>query len=247
MTTRRFYAPDASHRDQVLELPRGEARQLAQVLRLGSGAVVQVFDGRGKEFSARVESVERTAVTVRTLDACSPAPEASVRLTLATAVLKGRATDGVVRDATMLGAAALQPLQTARSRPAPEAPDALLERWQAIAISSAKQCGRAVVPAVGAVCPFAEFLAPCGPETLRLLLVEPSLRAAHVSPRRLAANPAPAQAVIAVGPEGGWTETEVGAAEAAGFTLLALGKRTLRAEAAPAVAITVLQHVWDDL
>ena len=252
MTIPRFYAPDAARSGQTVELPRGEAHQLAHVLRLGRGAAVRVFDGRGREFSARVETVGRSAATVHTLEPQAPAREPAVRLRLALAILKGRATDTVVRDATMLGVAAVQPLQTARSRPAPEGAPAAVERWRAIAVSSAKQCGRAVVPEIAPAASFLQFArlshqpsATAG--ELRILLVEPALPAPHESIRVLAGRAAPAAATIAVGPEGGWTDGELDAAAAAGFTPLTLGARTLRADAAPAAAIAVLQHVWGDL
>lgn len=247
MATHRFYAPDAGRSGRTVDLPRGEAHQLAHVLRLHRGAPVRVFDGRGREFSARVETVGRSAVTVHTLEPHAPAREPAVRMRLALAILKGRATDTVVRDATMLGVTAIQPLQTARSRPAPEGAPSAVERWRAIAVSSAKQCGRAVVPEIAPAASFMQFAAASGAGELRILLVEPALPAPHESIRVLAGRAAPAAATIVVGPEGGWTDGEVDAAAAAGFTPLTLGARTLRADAAPAAAIAVLQHVWGDL
>lgn len=252
MATHRFYAPDSSRSGQRVDLPRGEAHQLAHVLRLRPGAPVRVFDGRGREFTARVETVGRSTATVHTLEPHEPAREPAVRLRLALAILKGRATDTVVRDATMLGVTAIQPLQTARSRPAPEGAPSALERWRAIAVSSAKQCGRAVVPEIAPAASFMEFarLSPQPSATageLRILLVEPALPAPHESIRALAGRPAPAAATIVVGPEGGWADGEVDAAAAADFLPLTLGARTLRADAAPAAAIAVLQHVWGDL
>ena len=253
MTSPRFYAPDASRSGLTVDLPRGEAHQLARVLRLRRGAAVRVFDGRGREFSARVETVGRSAVTVHTLEPYTPVREPAVRLRLALAILKGRATDTVVRDATMLGVAAIQPLQTARSRPAPGGAPAAVERWRAIAVSSAKQCGRAVVPEIAPAASFMQFTrlshqpSATAAGELRILLAEPALPAPHESIRVLAGRAAPAAATIVVGPEGGWTDGEVDAAAAAGFMPLTLGARTLRADAAPAAAIAVLQHVWDDL
>lgn len=245
---RRFYAPDASGIDRTVALPPGEARQLGRVLRLRRGAAVQVFDGRGREFAARVQSVDRDGVSVRTLAAVEPAREPAVRLELALALLKGRASGAVVRDATMLGVAAIQPVVTARSLalPAAAGPNGLADRWRAIAISSAKQCRRAVVPEVRPVAPFSQLVAHPSPG-LGVLLVEPVLGVPRAGIRALAERPAPDRATIAAGPEGGWTDAEVDAAAAAGFEPLTLGSRTLRADAAPAAAIVVLQHVWDDL
>ena len=248
MTTHRFYAPGASRIDQTVALPPGEARQLRRVLRLGRDATVRAFDGRGREFVARVQAADRAGVVIRTLEAVEPAREPAVRLEIALAMLKGRAAGAVVRDATMLGVAAIQPLTTARTLGAQGAAgaDGAVDRWRAIAVASAKQCRRAVVPTVRPAIPFAQLVAR-RPPGLALMLVEPAAAGPHAGIRAVAERPAPACATIAVGPEGGWTQAEVEAAGGAGFLPLTLGARTLRAEAAPAAALAVLQYVWGDL
>lgn len=245
MTTHRFYAPGASRIDQTVALPPGEARQLRRVLRLGRDATVRAFDGRGREFVARVQAADRAGVVIRTLEAVEPASEPAVRLELALAMLKGRAAGAVVRDATMLGVAAIQPLTTARTLGG-AGPDGAVDRWRAIAVASAKQCRRAVVPTVRPAIPFTQLVAR-RPPGLALMLVEPAAAGPHAGIRAVAERPAPACATIAVGPEGGWTQAEVEAAGGAGFLLLTLGARTLRADAAPAAALAVLQYVWGDL
>ena len=247
MAAHRFYAPNASRIGQTVTLPPGEAHQLRHVLRLRRDATVHAFDGRGHEFVARVQAVDRGSVSIRTVDAVEPAREPAVDLELALAVLKGRTAGAVVRDATMLGARAIQPITTARSQTGSATGlDRAVGRWQAIAIASAKQCRRAVVPAVKPPIPFAQLVAR-GARGLGILLVEPAIAAPHASIRTVADQPPPALATIAVGPEGGWTDTEVEAAAGAGFRLLTLGSRTLRADAAPAAALAILQYVWGDL
>ena len=248
MAAHRFYAPNASRIGQTVTLPPGEAHQLLHVLRLRRDATVHAFDGRGHEFVARVQAVDRGGVSIRTVDAVEPAREPAVDLELALAVLKGRTAGAVVRDATMLGARAIQPITTARSQTGSAATglDRAVGRWQAIAIASAKQCRRAVVPAVKPPIPFAQLVAR-GTRGLGIMLVEPAIAAPHASIRTVADQSPPAFATIAVGPEGGWTDTEVEAAAGAGFRLLTLGSRTLRADAAPAAALAILQYVWGDL
>ena len=142
----------------------------------------------------------------------------------------------------------IQPIVTTRSQVLPKRTgcDQMVNRWQTIALSSAKQCRRAVVPVVRPAMPYTQLLAKTT-DHLRILLVEPVSRTTRQSVPALADRPPPDSATIAVGPEGGWTDTEVDAATASGFTLLTLGSRTLRADAAPLAAISVLQFVWGDL
>ena len=121
-----------------------------RVLRLEKGREVLVFNGRGHQCRARVELADKRGVVLR-VDAPEPsAPELPFALTLAQAALKGDKTDDIVRDAVMLGVTAVQPLVT-RFIDVPAGPLAVgrrVERWQRVAVSSVKQCGRSVVPIV---------------------------------------------------------------------------------------------------
>ena len=244
----RFYAPDAASSGLAVQLPASEANQLRAVLRLRPGASVCVFDGRGGEYEARVDKVERNGVTLRTLERRQPAPEPTVNLKLAMSILKGRAMDAVVRDATMLGASEIQPIVTTHSHATPTTIglNRVVSRWQAIAVSSAKQCRRAVVPTIKPVAPLKRFLEqPSSP--LNLFLVEPTLQVPYESLRVLAGRSVPSAATVSIGPEGGWSADEIRMAVTAGFTLITLGPRTLRADATPVVALSVLQYLWEEL
>jgi len=246
----RFFAPGALD-GTVIDLPADEARHLARVLRLGVGAEVAVFDGAGHEFTGRVEQVSRGGVRVRIIGTREPAPEPAVALTLVQAALKGEAMDRVVRDAVMMGVAAIQPVATEHGqvRLAALERGGGAERWRRIAVASAKQCRRAVVPVVRPPRAFADLVAATAEEdTGRLLLVEPALETpGAIDPRAIAAQPTPRAAMVAVGSEGGWSADEVGAAVACGWRPVTLGRRTLRADAVPVAALAILRYCWNDL
>lgn len=248
----RFFAPGLTAGSALVSLPPEEAAHLARVLRLKAGASVLVFDGRGGEFVARVEEASPRRATVKPLERHTPAAESCVSLTLAQALLKSDKMDRVLRDAVMLGVTEIQPFLCERS----EVPRAALrhharrERWERIVLGSVKQCGRAVVPTVHEVRDFTDLLSGDAARA-RFMLVEPG-HAAGASPLNLRAlkldqQPRPASATIFIGPEGGWTAGEVQAAVKAGVVPLTLGTRTLRADAAGAVAITLLQFTWGEL
>lgn len=240
----RFYAPSAHDAGSEIELPDDEAQHLSRVLRLKAGDSLAVFNGSGGEFSAVVASVTKTRVRVRLGDRLTAKAEPPLTLTLAQAVLKGDKMDTVIRDAVMLGFAAVQPIVTARS----EVSLAALtrsdrhERWHRIAVSSAKQCGRAVVPVV------APPIAFDGPASLahlpspQFLLVEPGASTEPVTVAGLDAT-APAAATLVIGPEGGWTPAEVEQCAHHVHPLI-LGGLTLRADAAAVVAATALLTKW---
>ena len=243
----RFFAPSLDPGDDAVTLPRDEGEHLTRVLRLGPGDQIAVFDGRGHEFSARVVSVERRDVRVQLVSRIEPAAEPAVPLTLAQSVIKGDKMDDIVRDAVMLGVVAVQPLVTARTEATVAAltTGSRLDRWRRVALASVKQSKRAVLPDVRRPLTLESFLQD--PQTaLTLMLVEPGAGSAEPL-SVLQGQPIPQDATIFVGPEGGWTEEELAAARARGIRMVTMGHRTLRADATPVAAISVLQYLWGDL
>ena len=232
--------PDGHH----AYLAEDEARHLSQVLRLGAGDEIAVFDGAGREFRGRIVRVARDGAEVLLTEEILASPEPAVRLTLAQAAIKGEKMDDVVRDATMMGVAAIEPLVSehtvAHLRPG-NAPD----RWRRIAVASAKQCRRAVVPRIGPGTAFGDWLAQDAAQ-VKLMLVEPSA-SVEGHPLSTIAADRPDSASLLVGPEGGWSADEINAAVRAGCVPITMGHRTLRADAVPTVAVGLLQFVWGDL
>jgi 16S rRNA (uracil1498-N3)-methyltransferase len=246
--TPRFYAPALEHDLGLVRLPDQEAAHLTRVMRLVAGDKVRVFDGRGFEAEGRVASIHRGEVVIEPSRAVEAAPETRVALTLAQAVLKADKLDDVVRDAVMLGVSAIQPLLTSRTDVPPRAFKAQLrvDRWQRIAVASSKQCGRAVVADLRQPCTLAECLA-LDRSVVRVLLTEPAASAAATPLDELRHRPVPPSALLIVGPEGGWSGEEVELADRHGCVIVTLGRRTLRADAAPLVALSVLEAVWGEL
>jgi 16S rRNA (uracil1498-N3)-methyltransferase len=269
----RFFAPAMDPGDESVDLPRAEAEHLTRVLRLGVGDTVAVFDGRGREFLAKVALAAKRQVRVQLLSRLEPASEPVVAITLAQAVLKADKMDDVVRDAVMLGVTAIQPIVTRRTETTVAAlmRGARVERWQRVALASVKQSRRAVLPEVRMPLTLETYLGD-PPAALRLMLVEPAAAGNADTPRGhgqggdaseateageeaepvrtlsfLQGQPPPHDAVVLVGPEGGWTRDECAAAERNGVQLVTLGHRTLRADAVPIAAISVLQFVWGEL
>ena len=241
----RFYAPAFESADQTVALPEDEAQHLVRVLRVDKGREVLVFNGRGHQCRARVELADKRGVVLRVTGIEPPAPELPFALTLAQAALKGDKTDDVVRDAVMLGVIAVQPLVT-RFIDVPAGPLAVgrrVERWQRVAVSSVKQCGRAVVPTVREPATLESALAEAS--GLRLVLVEPAIAA--IGARSLDDVARPEAATVFVGPEGGWAPEEVSRAREAGAMFVNLGARTLRADAVPVVALSILLYAWKAL
>jgi 16S rRNA (uracil1498-N3)-methyltransferase len=238
--THRCYVPDIA--DTRVTLPESEAHHVRHVLRLEAGADVIVFDGRGHEWLARIATAGRREVTVDLLEPRTPVAEPPVAVSLVVGLLKGDQMNNVVRDATALGVSRIIPVvSTHVALPAAARQTGARDRLARIAASSAAQCGRAVVPAVAEVAPFDAVMAD--PDAgLRIICVEPAFDLEDAP--WLASTPRPAAATLFVGPEGGWSDREVRLAREAGARTLSLGPRTLRAELAPSVALSVLWASW---
>jgi 16S rRNA (uracil1498-N3)-methyltransferase len=243
----RFYAPDAHRPGDLVALPGDEAEHLTRVLRLKAGDALRVFNGHGREFDATVEQAGRDGVRVRLGDFAAAAPEARVAITLAQAVLKGDKMDDVVRDATMMGAAAIQPIITTRT----EVTRGSLvrgrrrERWERIAVSSVKQCGRATVPRILDAIEFDELIDALGKMLLplpALMLVEPGAASETTPASELDLSPQRGATVL-IGPEGGWTPAEIEHG-ASVCRLITVGSRTLRADAMCVVALSAFFTMW---
>ena len=252
----RFFAPAAGE-DAEIRLDRGESHRLLRVLRLRPGAEVEVFDGAGQAFSARVAAPDAEGRCRLERGAPVAAHEAAVRLTLAVAIPKGDAFTDICRQLSEIGAAAVAPLLTERTEGA--ATPARLRRWRAAALAGSRQSGRAGVAEILPAASFAEWLRTGGPFARRWIAApdrddrddRPDRDEAPVGPAGplssasrpdgAAGSPvSPNSVVAAIGPEGGFTPDEAAAALRRGFARLDLGERILRAPTAAAVAAWLL-------
>jgi 16S rRNA (uracil1498-N3)-methyltransferase len=248
MTRRRFYAPSAAFRERnsIVVLTAEEARHLRDVLRLRAGDEVFVFDGEGREFRCNVEDIGRHETRLSVVEEAGPArPESRLQLTLAIALLKGEKIDLVVQKATELGAARVALIESehadVRIKSDRDA-DRRISRLRRIALEAAKQSGRARVPTIDGPVAYGEFIMN-RMAGMRLFFSErdgrplgPAIESGNIS-----------EVTALIGPEGGWSDDEIEAARAAGWLVITLGGRILRAETAAIAVTTLLQHLFGDL
>jgi 16S rRNA (uracil1498-N3)-methyltransferase len=254
MVHRRFYAPPVAFTAPdglTVTLSADETRHLRDVLRLVRGEEVFVFDGEGKEYRCLVDQVGRDAATLNVREEVTPArPESPLRLTLAVALLKGEKFDLVVQKATELGAQKIVPVLTklADVRLRDEQDVARrTARLRRIALEAAKQSGRARVPLIDAPAAFQTLIksASMDVEEWHLMFAERDGRSLVETITRPARE---GEAVTAlVGSEGGWMDEEIAEARKAGWSIVTLGGRTLRAETAAITVTVLLQHLLGDL
>ncbi|MGY2897087.1 16S rRNA (uracil(1498)-N(3))-methyltransferase [Deinococcus sp. UYEF24] len=206
---------------RIMPLSVGESQHL-RVLRLRPGATLRVFDGQGAEADATLIRLDEGGAMLELGQAVQNDRETPQPITLAVALLKGDKLSDVVRAGTELGVTTFQLLQT-RHADVPEIGEQKLVRLRRIAAEASKQSRRAVTPEVLAPVPLA-----------RLTLNGQGFLAHPGSTARLTETlDWHGPVTLVSGPEGGFSDAEVEALTASGFTAITLGPRILRAETAP--------------
>jgi 16S rRNA (uracil1498-N3)-methyltransferase len=232
-----------------------ETRHLRDVLRLHMGDEIYVFDGAGHEFHCAVDTIAKDSAALRVISEVAPTrPESPLNLTLGIALLKGEKFELVIQKATELGLKRIVPLQTERAdmrlRDNEDARKKLA-RWQRIALEAAKQTGRAFVPDVSAPLTLNSLLMlkdegrEFSSDVARLMFAERAGDSFGEATKSFAERPNEIFALV--GPEGGWADEEIELARAKGWKIVTLGGRTLRAETAAIVVMSLLQHRFGDL
>lgn len=243
----RFHCPPAPHRilapGAQVELPDAVARHALKVLRMREGDALTLFDGRDGEWQAELKVGAGGTAQARLKAHLPREVESPQAITLVQALPTGDKMDWVVEKGVELGIAAIQPIAAKRSviKLSADRMERRVAHWNAIAAAACEQCGRNRVPAVAPVLDLPQYLAMAkGQNALRLMLAPAATSALRELPR-------PAGPVLfMVGPEGGWEDGEMRAAEAAGFRMLQLGPRVLRTETAGMAALAAMQALWGD-
>lgn len=243
MRAARLYVDTALAANSTLELPERAAHYTARVLRLRAGHRLVLFDGRGGEYDAVIEAGPRNVVTVAVGAHRDVERESPLGVVLAQGISGAERMDFTIQKAVELGAAAIQPLATARSVVRLDAArtETRLAHWQRIVIAACEQCGRNRLPEVRTPVGVRAFCRDATLPAARWLL-------APGAPTRIAAAAAGLSggAVLAAGPEAGFSEDESSALEAAGFRALSLGPRVLRTETAAIAALGALNALAGD-
>jgi 16S rRNA (uracil1498-N3)-methyltransferase len=243
MTAPRFYFPPPLPPGATLELPREAAHHAQRVLRLRVNDAVQVFDGEGGALDAKIGEISGKRVMLHELQTCMANVESPLRIVLAQAMCGSEKMDWVLQKATELGAAEIQPVQTQRSiaKVSGERAEKRAAHWRSVTIAACEQCGRNVLPQIRVPQEFGAWLTgmqgrPC---SKFILLPEGGMSLREQS--------APMDdAVLLIGPEGGFSVEETLMAQHAGFVPIRLGGRVLRTETAAMAGIAALQTLWGD-
>jgi len=236
---RRFFVDRFDSNSAVLH--GDSADHLGRVLRAERGQYYELSDGE-RVWLARIERVAlahggRSRVEFSLVESV-PASGPRLRVDLLLSIVKFDRFEWCLEKATELGTTSIVPIAAARTdKSLIAAASKRQKRWKRILLESAQQARRLTPPALHDVSTpqmaFAKFSAP-----LKILFSE--RREAVPLREALQAQSAGGAAVLAIGPEGGWTEADITAARLAGFAEASLGENILRTETAVLAALAII-------
>lgn len=226
----------ASH---VLTLQREQSHYLANVLRLRSGQAVVVFNGRGLEVIAQITHLDRKGATLELTQGSDCHAANAPHLTLAIALLKSQAMDIALQKATELGVDTITLLTSERTNVSlkGERLEKRMAHWRGVISAACEQSGRSWLPDLKDPTALAEYLPRLKDKApTNAFLLEPKGDSA--------ADFEQGNTTILIGPEGGWSDAELGLARRSGIASRKLGSTILRAETAVVAALSAVQQSW---
>ena len=200
-----------------------------------------LFDGRGGEYEARIERIEKDRVVVALGVWHDVERESGLRVTLVQAVQAGEKMDYTVQKAVELGVSHIVPVDSRRSviRLSGERAARRVAHWQGVAAAACEQCGRNQVPQLAPLEKLESWLARPADGALRLILAPDAEQAlVDLAPTK--------NLQILIGAEGGLDPQELVAARQVGFMAVRMGPRVLRTETAGLAALAAVQALWGD-
>jgi 16S rRNA (uracil1498-N3)-methyltransferase len=229
-----------------IELSQDESHHLVAVNRAAQGATVVAFDGRGSEWICELSHADKRSarLKVRFAQKAKPVPWS---ITLGQALALGGAMDSIVRKATEIGVSLIVPLESERTQVHMDGnrSDRKIGKWQTAALEAAKQCGNPWLPEIAPVTTASAFMASAKGYDLKLIAsLHPGAKSlkAVLEQFRASQNRAPRKVLWLIGPEGDFTQAEMGLSSAAGFEPITLGPLVLRCETAAVYALSVLSY-----
>ncbi len=243
MSLRRFYIPPEAIANERPSISGDDAGHITRVLRLKPGDTVELFDGTGMGYRARILDMASKRVSFTVEETYALSTESPTHITLAQGVLKDRKMDDLIRQLTEIGIDCWMPFHAARSVPQPRGKrqEKRVARWEKIAIEAVKQCRRGCIPEIRPFDSLKAVLATSESFDGKLLFWEETNHA--FSPPQKPMK----RIMIIIGPEGGLDAEEVRLAKEHGFLTAGLGPRILRAETATLAAAILAQYCFGDL
>lgn len=237
----KFFTSPALISDGSVKIVGEDVAHISRVLRMSPGDKITVCDGEGNDYDAVIEQVGKTEVTAKIIGSYVCEAEPSVRITLYQSLPKQGKMEYIIQKCTELGVARIVPVYTKRCI---VKPSDKTERWNKVALSAAKQCGRGVVPKVMPVLTFDQAVLQMSKSECALMPYECEEKTRL---KEVIGGKAFTEVSLFIGPEGGFELSEVEKATGMGIKPVTLGKRILRTETAAAAVLPIIMYENDEI
>jgi len=215
-----------------------KAHYIRNVLRLKSGEQLSVFTQDGSEYLCQIDQVDRHQVHISTVETLTPAAPSKLDITIIQGISSSDRMDYTVQKSAEMGATRLVPVWTeyCSTRIATNKYPKKLQHWQNIAISASEQCGRADILEIIPIITLAEALS----DMHHGIYLEPTADAV------LADLKNHQSLSVLIGPEGGFSPTEIESFEKQQLTGIRMGQRVMRTETAAPAILAALHTLYGD-
>jgi 16S rRNA (uracil1498-N3)-methyltransferase len=236
-----FYAPPENITEDGIELGTAESHHAQDVMRMTAGRLVIVVDGLGNAYRGEIAGKGRSKVVrVKVHSQIRNFGEPAAIVTLACGLSTGYKFDTVIEKGTELGVKRFVPLLTEKSKVKVDDPKraaSKVTRFEKVALAAMKQCRRSYRPEISFPVSFSEYVDQTDLSAANLIF-HPSKDATSFDNLRLKSTVR--RVNILVGPESGFSDSELELAAGRGYIPVHLGKRILRTETAGPVICALL-------
>ena len=235
----RFFVNDTEEFGKTAVI-RGRDAEHIRVLRLRPGEAMTICDGRGTDYRCRLVRSDKDEAEAEILEVVPCPGEPSVKVRIFCGLPKGDKTDYIIQKCVEAGASEIVFFDSERVIQRTDGVSKKLERWNRISEEAAKQSGRGIIPEVRWLGSFVGALDAAKQTEEAFFMYETGERESFSS--ALSNAKSLKTAAIITGPEGGFERVEADMARACGMHICSMGKRILRCETAPIVALTALMY-----
>lgn len=219
---------------------RGRDAEHIKVLRLRPGEDMTICDGKGTDYKCRLIRSDKDEAEAEIIEVVPCPAEPTVAVRVLCGLPKGDKTDYIIQKSVEAGASEIMFFNSERVIQRTDGVTKKLERWNRISEEAAKQSGRGIIPEVRWLGGFADALNAAKQTEKAFFMYEAGERERF--PDALSDAENLKTAAIITGPEGGFDRCEADMARACGMHVCSMGKRILRCETAPIVALTALMY-----
>ncbi len=231
----RFFIHSAVTTDKEIVIDdRAILKQIRTVLRMKKNDSIIIFDNSGYEYEVEIISFNDTSLSTKIIEKRSGGSESKYRVVLVSALLKNDKFEYVLQKCTEIGVQRFIPILT-KNCVSLDISTNKMKRYEKIVIEATEQCGGALVPKIDSVVSFSQVLKNLPKDAKKFIASVDEKKNNFCDYLQKCPMKSDCEFFVFVGPEGGFTQTEVDFAKKYGVVAVSLGRRVLRAETASIV------------